>query len=203
MAVSIRNLILGLTLTCASAAHAAKAPPALPIDFSAQPVEIDYKNRSLTAHKVRISQGPLTLTADQGQANGTGVESAFDDSRWVFRGAVKFTMNKGTLNSDEAQVTFANKTLSKAVATGNPATFQQKIEKTDKTATGHADSIDYDVARGIVHLSKNAWLSDGQNEIRGESLKYNVLAQSIVAEAAEQGNQRVHIIITPPATPKP
>ena len=49
-----------------------------------------------------------------------------------------------------------------------------------------------------MRLLKNAWLSDGQNEIRGESLKYNLLAQSIVAEAAEQNSQRVHIIITPP-----
>ncbi len=29
--------------------------------------------------------------------------------------------------------------------------------------------------KGIVRLLKNAWLSDGQNEIRGESLKYNLL----------------------------
>jgi hypothetical protein len=27
---------------------------------------------------------------------------------------------------------------------------------------------------------------------------YNVLTQSVVADAAEQGSQRVHIIITPP-----
>jgi hypothetical protein len=50
----------------------------------------------------------------------------------------------------------------------------------------------------VVRLTKNAYLSDGQNEIRGESLKYNVRAQSVVAEAADQGSQRVHIIITPP-----
>ena len=31
-----------------------------------------------------------------------------------------------------------------------------------------------------------------------DSLKYNIGAQSVVAEAAEQGSQRVHIIITPP-----
>jgi len=55
----------------------------------------------------------------------------------------------------------------------------------------------------VVHLSKNAWLSDGEREIQGESLKYNVLAQNIIADASEQGSQRVHIIITPPAKPKP
>jgi lipopolysaccharide export system protein LptA len=111
------------------------------------------------------------------------------------------TMDSGVLNSDDAQVTFANKRLTYAVATGKPATFQQKIEKSDKTAVGHSDSITYDVSKGIVHLTKNAWLSDGQNEVRGESLKYNMIAQTIAADATEQNNQRVHIIITPPSKP--
>jgi lipopolysaccharide export system protein LptA len=171
------------------------------IDFSAAPVDIDIKNRIVIAHKVKITQGNLTLTADQGQVNGTGLQTAFDDSRWVFHGAVKVTMDTGVLNSDDAQVTFANKRLTYAVATGKPATFQQKIEKSDKTAVGHSESITYDVSKGIVHLTKNAWLSDGQNEVRGESLKYNMIAQTIAADASEQNNQRVHIIITPP--PKP
>ena len=52
-----------------------------------------------------------------------------------------------------------------------------------------------------MRLTKNAWLSDGENEVRGESLKYNVLAQSIIADAADQNSQRVHIIITPTTPP--
>ena len=72
------------------------------------------------------------------------------------------------------------------------------LPKTGKVAHGHADTIDYDAHKGVVRLSNNAWLSDGQTEIRGESLKYDVLAQSIVAESSEQGSQRVHITITPP-----
>ncbi len=58
--------------------------------------------------------------------------------------------------------------------------------------------VDYEVSKGVVHFSGDAYLSDGQNEIRHDSLKYNIGAQSVVAEAAEQGSQRVHIIITPP-----
>src|SRR5580704_9347280 len=50
-----------------------------------------------------------------------------------------------------------------------------------------------------VTLAKNAWVSDGDREVQGESLTYNVLTQTIRAESAEQGSQRVHIIITPPA----
>ena len=169
------------------------------ISLDAQSSELDYKNNNLIFRKVRISQGNMSVAADQAQATGLD----FENSRWVFRGNVKITMEQGQLTSDEAEVTFAKKLLSKAVVNGNPAAFEQRIVKTGKLAQGRAESIDYDVAKGVVHLSKNAWLSDGQNEIRGESLKYNVLAQNIVAEGSEQGSQRVHIIITPPANPKP
>jgi lipopolysaccharide transport protein LptA len=169
------------------------------ISLDAQSSELDYKNNNLLFHKVRITQGNMSVAADQAQATGLD----FENSHWVFRGNVKITMDQGQLTSEEAEITFAKKLLSKAIVNGKPAAFEQHIAKTGKLAQGRADSIDYDVAKGVVHLSQNAWLSDGQNEIRGESLKYNVLALNIVAEASEQGSQRVHIIITPPANPKP
>jgi len=164
------------------------------ITLDAQSSELDAKNNNLLFRKVRIAQGTMAVTADQAQATGLD----FDNSHWVFRGNVKITMDQGTLSSDEAEITFAKKLLAKALVNGKPAVFEQHIAKTGKLAKGHADTIDYDVAKGIVHFSKNAWLSDGDREILGESLKYNVLAQTILAEASEQGSQRVHIIITPP-----
>jgi lipopolysaccharide transport protein LptA len=164
------------------------------ITLDAQSSELDAKNNNLLFRKVRIAQGTMAVTADQAQATGLD----FENSHWVFRGNVKITMDQGQLASDEAEITFAKKLLSKALVNGKPAIFEQHIAKTGKLAKGHADTIDYDVAKGVVHFSKNAWLSDGDREILGESLKYNVLAQTILAEASEQGSQRVHIIITPP-----
>jgi lipopolysaccharide transport protein LptA len=167
--------------------------------IEAQSSEMDLKNNNLIYRKVRISQGNMSIVADIAQ--GTGAD--FENSHWTFHGNVKISMAQGLLTSDEADITFAKKLLSKAVVNGKPAAFEQKLAKTGKLAKGHADTIDYDVAKGIVHFSKNAWLSDGEREILGESLKYNVLAQTISAEASEQASQRVHIIITPPAKPKP
>ena len=186
---------LALPTSHAIAAHVEQQT----ISLDAQSSELDYKNNNLVFRKVRIAQGNMAVAADQAQANGLD----FENSRWVFRGNVRITMYQGQLASDEAEITFAKKLLSKAIVNGKPASFEQRIAKTGKLAQGRAETIDYDVSKGVVHLSKNAWLSDGQNEIRGESLKYNVLAQNIVAEGAEQGSQRVHIIITPPAKPKP
>jgi len=168
------------------------------IVVDAQSTEMDLKSNNLILRKVHITQGNSSITADQSQ--GSGLD--FDNSHWVFRGNVKIAMDQGQLSSDEADITFSHKLLSKAVINGKPAAFEQRMAKTGKLVQGHADSIDYDVVKGGVRFAKNAWLSDGQNEIRGESLKYNILAQSIAADASEQGSQRVHII-TPPANTKP
>jgi lipopolysaccharide export system protein LptA len=172
--------------------------PQQPILLDAQSTEVDLRTNSAVFNKVRISQGNMTITADQGHATQTNTALNFDNNLWVFRGNVKITMDQGVLSSDEAQITFVNKALTRAVATGKPATFEDFIPKTGRTAKGKAGTVDYDASSGVVHFSQDAYLSDGQNEIRGESLRYNVGAQSISADAAEQGAKRVHIIITPP-----
>jgi lipopolysaccharide export system protein LptA len=182
-------------------APAAPAATAGPINLDAQSSELDLRTNNVYFRKVRIAQGANSVTADQGQATREALGGNFENSLWVFRGNVKITMQGGLLTADEAEVDFAKKLLSKAVAHGKPAEFEQRLQKTGKMAHGHADDIDYDATKGVVRLTKNAWISDGQNEVRGESLKYNVLAQSIVADAADQNSQRVHIIITPTATP--
>jgi lipopolysaccharide transport protein LptA len=205
MADSNLRRISGLGVAAAAALALTLAPRAMPaaapaksevIALDAQSSELDLKSNNMFFRKVRIAQGPMSVTADQGQATQEALK--FENSLWVFRGNVKITMENGLLTADEAQIDFIKKLLAKAVAHGKPAEFEQKIEKTGKVAHGHADNIDYDAATGLVKLTKNAWLTDGQNEVHGESFVYNVLSQSIVADAAEQGSQRVHIIITPP-----
>jgi lipopolysaccharide export system protein LptA len=194
--------LIALLIPALSPAAAATRDPQLPILLDAQSTEVDLRTNTAVFNKVRISQGNIAITADQGHASQTTALN-FDNNLWIFRGNVKMTMDQGLLTADEAQITFVNKVLTRAVANGKPAAFEQIVAKTGKLAKGRADLIDYDVNNGVVRLSKDAYLSDGQNEIRGESLKYNVRAQSVAAEAAEQGSQRVHIIITPPPAKTP
>jgi lipopolysaccharide transport protein LptA len=191
-------LTAGGLLAAASGFGAAAKETAAPVVLDAQSFELDLKNNNVYFRKPHIAQGTNTVTADQGQASKEALGGSLDNSLWIFRGNVKITMEQGQLTADDATVNFVKKLLAKAVANGKPAEFEQRIEKTGKVAHGHADTIDYDSGKGIVRLSKNAWLSDGQNEIHGEMLRYNTIAQTIVADPTEQGSQRVHIIITPP-----
>jgi lipopolysaccharide transport protein LptA len=206
MAVSSPNLCAAALLAAVLALPALRAPAAAPgkqggtIFFeSTGGVELDLRTNNAYFRKVHIWQGPMSVIADQGQTTQEGIGN-FENSLWDFRSNVKITTEDGLLLADEAQVHFAKGFLSKAVAHGKPAEFQGHIEKTGKIAHGHADNIDYDASKGLLVLSKDAWLSDGQYEFRGDSFKYDVQAQKIIADPGEQSSQRVHIIITPPPT---
>ncbi len=199
MAISNLKVLATLAVMLPASPPALAARPAQQsIALDAQSSELDLRNNNVLFRKVRIAQGAMSVAADLGQATKQATGLNFDNSLWVFRGNVKITMDQGQLASDDAEINFTKKSLSKAVVNGKPASFEERVAKTGKLAHGRADTIDYDAGKGVVWLSKNAWLSDGSTEIRGESLKYNVVAQSIIAEGSEQESQRVHIIITPP-----
>jgi len=209
MAASNLRALAAFALTAPAALQAIAAPvpthaaQPCPVTLDSESAVVDLRTNNAVFPKVHITQCNMSVTADQGQATQHSSGLNFDNNIWVFRGNVKITMDQGQITSDDATITFANKVLTKAVVTGKPAAFEQRIVKTGKLAQGHADSIEYDVRAGMVYLTKNAWVSNGESEIRGESLKYNVLAQSITADASEQGSQRVHIILTPPPAAKP
>jgi lipopolysaccharide export system protein LptA len=209
MAVScLKYLALCALMAPLAEANAAAAAVARdrqsPILLDAQSTSIDLKTNSAVFTKIRISQGGMSITADQGQASQQrSADLYFQDNVWNFRGNVKITVEQGQLFSDDAQITFVDNVLSKAVVNGKPAAFEQTVAKTGKLAKGNAETIDYDATKHLVRFQKDAYLSNGDNEIRGQSLKYDVLAQKVIAEEAEQNSQRVHITITPPPKKAP
>jgi lipopolysaccharide transport protein LptA len=64
-------------------------------------------------------------------------------------------------------------------------------------ARGNAATIQYDFASGTVRLTEDAYLTDGRNDIRGQTLVYSINEQRVLADAGEQGDQRVRITIKP------
>ncbi len=135
-------------------------------------------------------------------ARATGLN--FANSRWNFEGNVRIEAEqRGSLRSDQAVVEFKDNHIARATITGKPAEFEQRRANSDAVARGHADEIVYDVNDGTVRLTDEAWLSDGQNEISGPLLVYNIREQQIQAVAspgaAAGSDQRVHINIAPHA----
>jgi lipopolysaccharide transport protein LptA len=202
-ASSLRLLVPYALLTAALSASAApvlKRDAKAPILLEAQGTTIDLKTNSAVFSKIKISQGTMSITADEGKATQQrSADLYFENNVWYFKGNVRISLENGQLSSDDAQITFVNSLLTKAVADGKPAAFQETTPRNGKLAKGHADTIDYDSSKHIVRFLKEAYLSNGDHDISGQALKYDVAAQKVIAEEAEQNSTRVRITITPPA----
>ncbi len=191
------SLLLILLYAGASAAAPANEsrPPQLddsqPIQLEASSSDFDYKNCRLLFHDVRIAQGELAIEADQATASGLD----FKDSQWLFSGHVRITVPDGSLQSDEARISFTANLINNADITGSPARFEQKRDKA--ISRGRAARIQYQPAAGTLRLMDDAWLSDGSNEISGNTLVYNVREQRVLANPGEQGSGRITITINP------
>ena len=184
-------LLLVALLGCGAAAaqHDATAP----IDLEAASSDFDYRNNTLVFRRVKITQGELQVEAEE--ANATGLE--FVNSQWTLRGNVRITMPDGKLASDTATVSFRDNRIARAEIRGQPASFEQRLKDTNQLARGHADSIEYDVGKSTVQLSGDAWLSDGQNEIRGRKLIYDIALQRVAANPGDTEPGGVKITINP------
>jgi lipopolysaccharide transport protein LptA len=196
MAASSHNFVraLAAALLAGAAACGAGAAPLdsqAPINLEAASSDVDYRNNTLLFRRVRITQGPLTVEAQE--ASATGLE--FVNSQWTLRGQVRITVPDGKLASDTATVNFKDNQIVRAQVRGTPALFEQRLEKTGQLAQGRAESIEYDVRNGTVQLVGDAWLSDGQNEIRGRTLVYDIGRQRVAANpgGTEPGGVRITI----------
>jgi lipopolysaccharide export system protein LptA len=176
------------------------APTGLPAGNSKQPINLeaassdfDYKNNSLLFRRVKITQGQLQVMALEASASGLN----FENSEWLLKGQVQILVPDGKLESSTAQVAFRSNEIVRAVIKGDPATFEQKLKDKGQLARGRASTIEYDVQASTVRLSGEAWLTDGQNEIRGNTLIYDIGKQRVVANPNEKDPGGVHITINP------
>jgi lipopolysaccharide transport protein LptA len=212
----ISGLALGLTLA-GLASPAAGAPPparahqspapsarhgagalksalsAKPITVNAASVDVDYKTHTVLYRQVVISQGNIVVRADRAR---TTMGQDQRNSRWTLQGNVRIQAPpRGSLSADRAVVSVLGSRITRATVSGNPAQFTQQ-SRAGKSARGHAEQIVYDLDKGTVQLSGNAWLSDGRNQMSAPVLTYDVLKDRIMGRSLGNGG-RVHITIRP------
>ena len=192
MAVS-RPSLLAIAMCVACAGALAQEREQLPIQLTASSLDFDSQKGVVQYGAVTITQGQIRITADR--AVTTGVD--FKDSKWQLSGTVRISMPESTLASDTAEVRFAGGEVASAVVTGGPATFTQL--RKDEQSEGRANRIDYDLKRGTVEFTGEAWLKDARTEVTGETLVYSTVTQRVISD------EPVIITIQPgePAPDKP
>ena len=196
-----RRYAVAALACCLGATAVAASPPSLPlprptkdpIDLVAASSDVDYRNNRLRFAKVRITQGPMSIEADEASATGLN----FENSEWTFTGNVRMRVPDGDLAASDAVVTFRNREIATAAIRGTPAEFRQKLKASAQVSQGGANAIDYEVQAGKVTLTGSAWLSDGVNTIQGDKLVYDVARESVAANPGGTTPGGVHITINP------
>lgn len=169
---------------------------ALPINLDATSSEFDRRNNRLVFQGLHITQGTLSVTADVGEA--TRID--FENSVWKFKGNVIIKNQGAHAFSDEAELVFLGHVLRSATLHGSPARFEQPRPGGQRTE-GHAGTMDYDVTAGIIRMSQDAWVSDGANEVSGDSIAYDLRREYVTAGSGTTGQVRMKI--NPPPREKP
>jgi lipopolysaccharide transport protein LptA len=188
----------GAALTCIGLSIAAFAQTddlRLPVSLDADSTAYDGKSSVVVFRGLRLTQGRLGISADEGFAS----KMDFEDSTWHFEGNVLIDLENGHIESDMADMEFSGYQLRTATISGSPATFEMQRQGSEQTTYAEAGKLVYDFEKGIVEFSDQATISEGGNQISSNFLVYNIREQRINASSGGEGDPKVRITYTPGA----
>jgi lipopolysaccharide export system protein LptA len=165
----------------------------LPITLAADSTDYDGKSSMMMFQGLRLSQGTTNIEADEGRAS----KIDFEDSVWHFNGNVVIDVDAGHIESESAELRFADTQLRLAIIEGSPATFELKRPNSDEVTYAQAGRLKYDLDAGTVEFSDEAVITEGGNQISSSFLLYNILEQRINAQSSGEGDEKVKITVIP------
>jgi len=165
----------------------------LPITLAADSTDYDGKSSMMMFQGLRLSQGTINIEADEGRAS----KIDFEDSVWHFDGNVIIDVDAGHIESESAELRFADTQLRLAIIEGSPATFELKRPDSDEVTYAQAGRLKYDLDAGTVEFSDEAVITEGGNQISSSFLMYNISEQRINAQSSGEGDEKVKITVIP------
>lgn len=185
--------LLLLSLATLPSALAQNSDLRLPISLDAESTDYDGKSSMLMFRGLKLSQGNIGVSADEGRAS----QLDFEDSVWQFSGNVVIDTENGHIECDSADLKFSGHQLRRATVTGKPATFETRRPESDDITRAQADRLNYDFVAGSIEFSGDAVITEGGNQISADVLVYDIAAQRINAQSGGNGERRVKITYTP------
>lgn len=182
-----------LSLVTLSSAFAQNSDLRLPISLDADSTDYDGKSSMLMFRGLKLSQGNIGVSADEGRAS----KLDFEDSVWQFSGNVVIDTENGHIECESADLKFSGHQLRLATINGSPATFETRRPETEEITRAQAGRLNYDFLAGSIEFSGDAVINEGGNQISAEVLVYDIAAQRIKAQSGGNGERRVKITYTP------
>lgn len=135
---------------------------------------------------------PINIQADTGQ---------IDQSREIATYTGNVQVDQGTLRvrADHMVVEYRNQKVVRIIFSGAPASYQQQLSDGAGPVLANADEITYYTRNERLLLNGNALLLQEGNEIRGNEIRYDIVAGRIDAES--RADQPVRMTLQPDRGP--
>ncbi len=136
------------------------------------------------------------------EVNANSTDGTLGDGVTTLRGDVDIRQGTLHITADEAEVVKADGRVQKVAFRGKPAFLEQEIED-QGLVQATANSIEYQVASGMVTLSGKADVKHPQYQISGNLLTYDLNIQHFKGTGENGGNGRIHIRLDPEVLDNP
>lgn len=154
----------------------------LPIEMEADSTGADARTGKVTFTNISIRQGPLSIVADQAESSTLD----FNDSTWVFRGNVKLDAPQSSLNASRMTLNFADKRIQRALLTGAPLSYTDKLDNGTRVVAEQADvrfarnSIStVELSGSPIELSRAATDTGKRTEGRANVISYDAASSNL------------------------
>jgi len=182
----------------ASVTNAQSIAEGLPISLDADSSIFDRRNNQVTFSGLRISQGAIGVEADSGVTTiSRGANLDFADSVWKFAGNVRIDIESARIRCDAAELYFRDHTLQRANVEGQPAQFNDAARRSGLPIEAEANKFEYDLTKSEIRFSGNARIAEGDNEVTGADLLYDIDQQRVNFRGDSDSGERVKITIVP------
>ncbi len=193
-----RSAIAATLCVLTAIANAQSSADRLPISLDADSSVLDRRNGEIVFSGLRITQGAISIEARSGVTKlGGGANLDFADSTWEFTGDVKIDIETASIRSETASLYFRNHRLQRANVSGQPAKFDDVGTSDREALSAVAENFEYNLGEGLIRFLGGATLREGDNEVTGADLLYDLNAKRVNFQGDPAEGERVRITIVP------
>jgi len=137
------------------------------------------EQQNLYFEDVSLKKNDLNINSDGASITDLNNETTV----FTFLGNVEIISEIVTIKCDKAVLEFKDNELKNAKFTGELSSFQQFDNERELIASGAAEVFIYDHITNILKMETNARVNNGNNEVSGNLITYNLVKRNIIADS--------------------
>lgn len=118
----------------------------------------------------------------------------------VYHGSVRMDQGTMRVTADKMTIELKDQLVVRITAEGDRAHYQQQLKPDESMVYADAKTIVYFTQDERVQLTGNAYLTQNKNEFSGDSIKYDIRAGKVDAQATGEG--KVQMTLQPATVSK-